>query len=288
MRAFIVILVWAIGTVPTLATQPQAPDVIPRELAVALLDRFDASPTPMEIVVGRLPKSFPIDALPREGITILGGVERGWGAAVVAAIPQRTDSAAARVTAHLARAGWRRAEEDRYLGGFVPKMTARPTIFCRASAVLTFSARERRNAAGSLLHLGVSYPDDEYSACATRAQRRSMYERDFPTLPTLESPPGARMLGGGSGGGGRESREAYTRLATEQGAVEVGTHYAAQLQRAGWTVTAPIRANGMVVYRVQSLDAQKRPLTGALIALEIPETRQLDVVLRVARAAPDR
>lgn len=290
MRARILSLVWASSIVPTLAAQQQAADVIPRELAVALLDRFGASPTPIDIVVGRLPPSFPIDALPRDNITILGGVERGSASTVVAAIPQRADSAPARITAHLSRAGWRRAEEERYRGGFVPSGLTRPTTFCRANAILNVSARDRQGASGSLLHLAVSYPErrESYSPCATRADRRSEYERDIPSLPTLESPADARMLGGGMGGGGPDGREATARLATERGAAEVAAHYAAQLRRAEWTVSTPIQGDGIILYRAHRLDEQKRPLTGALIVLAIPDTNQLDVLFRVVRVAPPR
>jgi hypothetical protein len=285
MRIQLVALVSTVVT-PALAAAQPTPDVVPRELVVALLDRFEMSPVRMDIVVGRLPKSFPSDVLPREDIRILGGLERGTASSVVAVVAQRPDSAAARVTAHLARAGWRRAEEERHLGGFVPSATARPTIFCRANAALNLSARQR-DGGGSLLYLGISYPE-EYSPCASRAQRRSMYERDFPSLPTLVSPPDARMLGSSAGGGGRDARDASTRLGTEQRATEVAAHYAAQLQRAGWTMSTPIQGNGIVVYRVLGLDADQRPLTGALIVVEIAEPRQLDVVFRVARGMPER
>lgn len=287
MRVHLPNLMWAAALAPALAAQ-QVADAIPRELAVALIDRFEMSHTPLEIVVGSIPKSFPRDAVPRENITILGGVDREWGAAVVAAVLERPDSAVRRVTAHLARAGWRRAEEERQLGGFMPPATDRRAVYCRANATLMVWSLARRAAAGSLVHLSVSYPES-YSQCTTPAQRRAIYDRESVALPTLESPPGARMLDYGSGwSGGRDSRGAHARLSTERGATEVAAHYATQLQRSGWSLSAPLRGNGMVIYRVQSFDTQKRPLTGVLMVVEIPETSQLDITLRAARATPDR
>lgn len=115
-----------------------------------------------------------------------------------------------------------------------------------------------------------------------------MYERDLPALPTLESPRGARMLGGGTGGRGPDAQESFTRLGTEQSAAEVASHYAAQLLRAGWTVSPPAHLTGVVLYRVESRDEQQRALRGTLVIIEIPEVKQLDISLRVARALRDR
>ena len=286
MRAHLITLIGAAALGPALTSQQPA-EPIPRELAVALVDRFEMSHTPLEIVVGSIPKSFPRDAAPRENITILGGVEREWGAAVVAAVPERPDSALRRATAHLARAGWRRAEEDPPYGGFRPPATNR-AVYCRANAALTVWSLARRAAAGSHVHLSVSYPES-YSPCNTPAQRRAIYDRESLSLPTLESPPDARMLDyGAGGGGGRDSRFARARLATERRATEVAAHYTTQLRRAGWTVSNPLAGNGMLIYRVQSFDAQKRPLSGVLMVVETPEPRQLDITLTAARATPDR
>jgi hypothetical protein len=44
----------------------------------------------------------------------------------------------------------------------------------------------------------------------------------------------------------------------------------------------------MVIYPVQGFDTQKRPLTGVLMVVEIPETSQLDITLRATRATADR
>jgi hypothetical protein len=286
MRADLITLIWVATLAPALAAQ-QTADPVPRELAVALVDRFEMSHTPIEIVVGSIPKSFPRDAVPRENVTILGGVEREWGAAVVAAVPERPDSALRRATAQLARAGWRRAEEDPPYGGFRPPATNR-AVYCRANAALTVWSLARRAAAGSLVHLSVSYPES-YSPCSTAAQRRAIYDRETVSLPTLESPPGARMLDYGAGwGGGRDSRFTHARLATERRAADVAAHYATQLQRAGWTLSNPLTGNGILIYRVQSVDAQRRPLSGVLMVVETPEPKQLDITLTAARATPDR
>jgi hypothetical protein len=276
-------LVWASAAVAELAAQQQTSDAIPRELVVALLDRYGLSPTPVEIVVGRLPRSVPNDAIPREDIRILGGVEAHGGATVVAEVPDQPESARARVAAHLERAGWRRPEEEeRRGGGFVPAGITRPSVFCRANAVIAYTVRERQGATGSRLHLTVSYPDG-YSQCTRDVDRRRPSRFDYPSLPTLEAPPGARMLGAGQGGGGPGSREASARLETSQRPADVAEHYAGLLRRAGWTVSPPVEGDGVIVRRTQRQDQDKRHLIGALIVLGIPSTQQLDVVFREAR-----
>jgi hypothetical protein len=286
MRGHFFTLISAYALAPAVAAQ-QTPEPVPRELAVALIDRFEMSHTPLEIVVGSIPRSFPRDAVPRANIAVLGGVEREWGAAVVAAVPERPDSALRRATSHLARAGWRHAEEDPPYGGFRPPAINRRT-YCRANAALTVWSLARRAAAGSVVHLSVSYPES-YSPCNTTAQRRAIYDRESLSLPTLDSPPGARMLDYGAGrGGGRDSRFAHARLATDRGATEVAAHYAAQLRHAGWTLSDPLTGNGMLVYRVKSFDSQKRPLSGMLMVVEVPETNQVDIMLTATRAMPDR
>ena len=284
MRARAIILVMASAIAPQLAAQQQTSDLIPRELVLALLDRYGWPPSPADVVVGRLPRSFPADAIVRENIRILGGIEGGNVSTVVADVPEPPERAVARVASHLEGAGWRRADEQPMGGGFVPNATVRPTVYCRANAVLAYTVRAREGVAGSRLHLSVSHPDG-YSQCTgggERDQRRLMEFRST-SLPNLESPPGARMSGSGQGSSGPGSREAYTRLETTLSAAAVGEHYAAQLRRAGWTVSAPTQGDEVILYRAQRRDEEKHNLFGVLTVLRVPDTQQLDVAFRAAQ-----
>lgn len=285
MRASAIMLVCASAAVTELAAQQQTPDAIPRDLVVALIDRYGPSSRPVDIVVGRLPGSFPNDALPREDVRILGGIEGHGGATVVADVAEQAESASARVAAHLERAGWRRAEElERMGGGFVESRIQRPTVLCRANAVLAYTVRERPGTTGSRLHVTVSHPDG-YSPCTPDPDRGGRSRFGIPSLPMLEAPSGVRILGSGSGGGaGAGSREANARLETSQSAAAVGEHYAGLLRRAGWTISPPVHGDGIAVYRAQRLDEDNRQLIGALIVLGVPGTQQMDVAFRVARA----
>lgn len=284
MRVTVLLLVVASAAMPELAAQQQTSDPIPRELAVALLDRYGMTQRPADIVVGRLPSSFPVDAILRDDIKVMGGVEAHGSSTVVATVPEQPERALARVAAHLEQAGWRRAEEHRMAGGFVPSATARPPVFCRGDAVLAYTAREREGVAGSRLHLTVSHPEG-YSQCSPAEDRGGRRRASFryPDLPNLEAPAGARILGAGQGGTGPGSREASARLETTQSAAAVAGHFAEQLRRAGWTLSSPTQGESVVVYRAQRDDEDKRPLSGALIILAVPGSQQLDVVFRFVR-----
>lgn len=67
-------------------------------------------------------------------------------------------------------------------------------------------------------------------------------------LSPLHAPTGARMLGGGIGGGGSESAEAFIRLETAMHSIDLAAHFAKQLARAGWTISGPTVAEGVVIY----------------------------------------
>ena len=287
MRTVAIFLAWSSAAVATLPAQQQTPDAVPRELAVALLDQHGMSRTPVDIVVGGLPRSFPTDAVPREGARILGGAELGWGASVVIHLPGPPDSAASRVAAHLQRAGWRNADrlDGTIRGGFFPNPTTYPVTFCRANAVLRYAARAHQSRPGSLVHLSVSYPDESYN-CSTEARlaRRSLRERDYDLIPRLETPTDARFLRSGWGPGGRNGQEAYVRLETSRTAASAAAHYVELLRREGWQVSGPTTGQGVVIYRTRA-EKDKRQFSGALMVFDIEGADQLDIVLRMA--APD-
>ena len=287
MRAIVITLAWASVALTELPAQQQTTDVIPRELAVALLDHWGMPANPVDIVVGRSPEGFPADLLPRDRIRILGGVQRGeGGSTVIAEVPETPDSARARVAAQLERAGWQSADMPRHFGGFVPSASTMPARLCRGNAMVSYHARARPGRTGSLLYVSVVHPEPRFS-CAREAEEAEVHRRmqalEFPMMPVLETPPNARMTGSGSSGGGGSSREAYTRLETTQTAAAIGAHYADQIRRAGWTVSGAVQAEGIVLYRAERLDDQKEQVSGALSVIAVPGGKELDVSFRIVR-----
>jgi hypothetical protein len=269
----------ALLIVGPLSAQQSASAAIPRELALALIDRYGPRDDSADIVVGRVPPSFPPNVLPANA-NVLGGIERAPAAHVVLTFRELPDTVLASLVRHLERRGWDRDEHEPR-GGFVPPPSGRSHRFCRKNIGLTVFV-SGRTAGGSLAHLGTWKPPDDYRCGADR--RRDIRGFDRVELPPLHAPTGARMLGAGMGGGSVESNEAYIRLETALHSIDLAAHFAKQLASAGWTITGPALGQGIVIYGARRRDDQDRMLGGLLYILDIPGTQQRDAVFRVVRA----
>jgi hypothetical protein len=274
------ILVALLVAAPLAAQQPST-EPIPRELALALIDRYGPRTEPADIVVGRLPPSFPERAVPPGG-TILGGIERPPGAAVVVAFRESPDTALARLVRHVEGAGWKRVQHGPR-GGFVMTPTGRPQSFCRDDISITLFT-DTRSVGGSIAQLN-SWKSERNPTCDEIPPRHQRYDRM--EFPSLHAPPGVRMLGAGMGGGGRESFEAFTRVETSMHSISLAAHYAKLLADAGWTMTGPTVGEGLVVYGARGTYEKKRA-AGILYVLEVPATQQRDVVIRVVTEESER
>src|SRR5688500_12443107 len=219
---------------PLSAQQPAA-DAIPRELALALIDRHGPREGSADIVIGRVPPSFPPNTLPAN-TNVLGGIERAPAAHVVLTYREPPDTVLASLVRHLERAGWDRDDQYEPTGGFLPPPSERSHRYCRKNTGLTVFV-SGRTGGGSLAHLGSWKPPDDYECGADRGRRRRAF--DGIDLPTLHPPTGARMLAGSMGRGGRESTEAYIRLETPMHSIDLAAHFAKQLASAGWTISGP-------------------------------------------------
>jgi hypothetical protein len=277
-------LVMALLVVAPLSAQQSGSDAIPRELALALIDRYGPRDDSADIVIGRVPPSFPPNVLPAN-VNVLGGIERAPAAHVVLTYRELPDTVLARIVKHLERGGWDRDNELEPRGGFVPPPSGRSHRFCRGKLGLTVFV-SGRTAGGSLAHLGSWKPPDDYR-CGTD-RRRDTRGFDRIALPPLHTPTDARMLGAGMGGGGGESNQAYIRLETSLHSIDLAAHFAKQLASAGWTITGPTLGEGIVMYGARRRDDEDQMLAGLLYILDIPGTQQRDAVLRVVRAEPAR
>ena len=265
--------------VAPLSAQQPAADAIPRELALALIDRYGPREGNADIVIGRVPPSFPPNVLPANA-NVLGGIERAPAAHVVLTYREPPDMVLATLVRHLERDGWDRDDQHEPTGGFVPPPSGRSHRFCRKNTGLTLFVSSR-TAGGSLAHLGSWKPPEDYECGAGRARRMRGLERV--ELPALHPPTGARMLAGSMGSGGRESTEAYIRLETPMHSIDLAAHFAKQLASAGWTVSGPALSEGAVIYGVRRRDDDDRMLGGLLYIVDVPGTQQRDAVLRVVR-----
>ena len=268
---------------------------LPRELLLALLGNANARDQ-ATLAVGRVPEGFPTEFGSAPGIAVLGGMSNGsrgpdgsarrGTAMLVLDLPP--DSAAATVAGSLERGGWRRppAPAMRERGGFVPSTTPiRLTTLCRGESVMTL-APSVRQVGGS--YVRATLGTGRMSLCDPEVAARPWapsYVDDFP-FPALVAPPGATTrIGSGSAGGG-DRREAYTRLEVDMTPQALLSHYATQLERAGWALGAPLQTEGLALRAGTVRDPQGRTWQAMLAVQMLEGGRERDVTLRVVRSSP--
>jgi hypothetical protein len=236
----------------------QAPDVVPRDLALALVDAgYAAIPDSATLALGRLPDGFPGAGILPPGGRLLGGA-RWPGGSTLAVLAVDAAPAAARAGALAAAeaAGWRppprRADAtfDAYPGfrsSPAPDPIAEATRCApNGGGAVVVSARARADGPGALVRLLAYTPARAAARCrpAPPAGRDRFPEALRPPLGTLAPPPDVRVAAGGTGRSGGSSSAAYNATATATGPsadpARLRAHYAGQLAAAGWTpVAAP-------------------------------------------------
>lgn len=228
----------------------QVPDTtpIPRDLFRAINQGL--SPFSPEVVVGRLPSAELTPLIPPSQ-AVLGGSTMSFGRGAARPFMTTTvltsldgpDSALAVLRDHLLRAGWKPAARGGITEGFAPaSRRSEGSAFCRDSASVTISARER-NSGGALLTIGMQ---DFASAPAGSTMTGPCVEGGGRFGPMYESPIKFPVLyppddavpepgfGGGSGSG--SSREIVARMRSRLNAQQMVEHYARQMAAAGWSL----------------------------------------------------
>lgn len=272
---------------------------LPRELLLALLGNANPRDS-AALAIGRVPVGLPAE-LASSGVEVLGGVSypvrgdprgvtrdgrRGTALLVLA---EPGDRAVAAVAASLERAGWRRPQPPSPMqerGGFVPAIVPpRLATLCRDDAAIAL-APSVRQAGGSFVR--ATLMPVRQSACdPTVAARSSPYFEAFP-FPPLVAPAGVTSHMASGRGGGDDRREAYTRLQVDMTPEALVAHYAAQLERAGWTLGAAVQADGVALRSGSARDPQGRTWHGVLTAQRIGDGPERDVTLRVVRPGAPR
>ena len=88
-------------------------------------------------------------------------------------------------------------------------------------------------------------------------------------FPALEAPAGSRTVGTSGGGGSPDTRETSTTLQTSLTPQQLLAHYAAQLQKSGWSVGAALAGDSLSAQRVSAKDTKGREWTGALTVVSM-------------------
>ena len=102
-------------------------------------------------------------------------------------------------------------------------------------------------------------------------------------IPPLTVFPGAKQIGGSSGGGGTDNAYSSTRIQIDRSADDVRDHYVKQLVAAGWKLEGKrLQDDTMSISRLSS--TQGDPATAVLIIIELNDNVR-DVLLRTTRNA---
>ena len=275
---------------PALGAQRPASDdpPIPAELVRALLAGAWGGAADPTVVVGRTPLAFPGEIVPAAGARVLGGVSFPRGSwirhAVVVATDAPAGAAGDSLAARLERAGWHRPDEQE-MRGFVPSAAERPAVFCRDSLVVGARAEPRPSGGSRLLvDLRVAPEGRRGSPCSEERRRGRLAMHDDAPIPALRAPAGATSTGQSSSARDGE-RSVSTRLHTSSPPATLVSHYAAQLRDAGWTLRPPLESAEFVAQSGVLTDPQGVRWSALLTAMALPGGEEVDLSLRVVRAA---
>jgi hypothetical protein len=278
---------------------------IPRELVLGLLGpQYDLGPGAAAIVVGRVPKGFPMDVIPPDVERILGGLEargpgRGeaQGGTVVLVVPRSAPDAMAWLTAHAERAGFKaprwpgmgRLER----GGFVDERRDVPAFLCRGDSLLYSQVTDA--ATGRYLAIRARDTRGGHSPCrmdddAAIGPIGSITVRGsgglvpagfkLPAMPTLRLPAGVESHGVDMSME-QAALQSSVRVDASGPPGELLAHFAKQLKEAGWTLGAPVLGTTMAMQTAQKREEDGRELFATLFATIVPGTTERDVLFRM-------
>jgi hypothetical protein len=252
------------------------------DLALRLLAQEDPVSRTVEkpgILVGRLPEEAPVDIPILDGFVVVGSLVRSdpepYGDATIEVVLDTRMSAGQAREAYRERmvaAGWSEPEHPGLRGGgfdFVPVGTT--TLFCRSEQgpALFFSAHEgTRNDPETPTDIRLRLiTGSRHSPCAPERN-----EPDFDRIIPLLTPPSGSYQFPGGGGGGIDSAYSDATLETDLDPAAVGTHYAAQLEEAGWS-RLDEGQGGPQAWSIWSFtDEDRQPWEGVFTALRTPQT----------------
>jgi hypothetical protein len=205
-----------------------------RELALRMLN-YTGDPDQTKLLVGQVSGALPPEAGLPEGSRVLGSVEQQMGhTSILFDIALSPEDVVAFYRTRMEAAGWS-AEQPFTQGGFAHGAMRGPTAqlqFCRsrrgpALDVMAYHPEEQATQVRIKVHT-----DARNSPCAHRDMMRQQHKSRL--IPDLTPPPGARQTPQG-GGGSNRSWHSEATLETDLDLAAIATHYAPQLERAGWT-----------------------------------------------------
>ena len=189
------------------------------------------------VLIGALPEGLPLELPVPQDSRVIGSTLRGpqtGGTEVILDVDMAPDEVLTFYQEQLLQAGWEKAPQQPYGGGFVS--ASWPTAsFClnQDEAQIFLSAFE---ISGGPTDVRVNIQSSvQYSACDPQAY--GPYDDGSGMIPELVSPEGTVVTSGGSSSGdGMADTSAV--LQTELSPGELASQYADQLAEIGWTQVA--------------------------------------------------
>lgn len=247
---------------------PRQPTQVPIELVTALVaSPFGGGSAETHILIGAAPNGIAASDLPPKPVTVLGGVATGSSRSVIFVYPATDQDPAGSYMKVLEGAGWTHPPVTYQRSGFVAagETNVRSGSLCRDSARVSVIPIPGAPSGRAWVRANF-YTERGRSECNTPPRTDFMQDLVF---PLLEAPPGSRTAGTSGGGGSLDTREISTTLQTTLTPPQLLAHYAAQLQKNGWIVGAPVNGDSISVQRVSARDTKGGEWTGALAVVDL-------------------
>ena len=277
------LLMFGGSTICTAAAQQQ-PASIPADLAHALLavNTNEGGRVP-KIIVGQAPVGVPASLTSVDGGVVLGGLEFPEHATVVLSFTLPPNQVRAAFDKHLLAHGWTPPVlPPNAGGGFTSgEFSFGANVYCADSGMATIATVP---APGGGTYLRIQHTrNTDRSICNPR---RFPMNPGMPRLhfPVLRTPPGMQQRGGGSGGNGTDHSQIETRLIGASEPLDILKDYLKQLESAGWTVGAPINADGVAAASAKTRDSDGVDWSGVMTVTRVT-SGEVEVALQMMRPA---
>lgn len=263
-----------------LEARQDAGQAIPAEVVSLLMTTGMTGSSAGELRSGGPPADFPSGLFPPGSIVNATLVSPTRGTVVIATAAKLS---MAEFEAHgdrLTSGGWQ--TNGPRMTGFMSSNAPNAINVCRNADFVNLTAH-RRESGG--LFVRATLTRDPRRTCVPMPGMTMFADID---IPRLVLPAGARQVGGGGSSSGNDAMSSTIRLEASIPPAAVAEHYEKLLVAAGWKVIGRLRdGDGMVFTRFEVPSRAGLPLVGAISAMRLPETGDLDVFLRVVRATRD-
>lgn len=265
------------------------PDLIPRDLVLALISYGAGTAGGADLRVGTVPNDIPPEFVP-PGLEVLGSMTQFENVIIVFGTREPPDSAIGTMESRLLAAGWTRppAPAPRQMPrGFVAAdftggMGGTPNFVCRGSETVNLTSMYR-SSGGSILKLSFNR-GARFSACRQRDEPTYRSPYDEAPVPTLRAPAGAMTTGGGGmSSSGNNQFTLSTQLSTRLKPAEVVAHYDTQMRAAGWAPVGDGSLDFLSARTYQKKDENARTWSATLYSIKAPDALEQDVGLRLSR-----